>query len=257
MKAERHDRPLRAFFAILAVWALGASVAHAQTPLPPRTDRAVYDLAEVIDPERERVIEQVNHELYAKAGVAIVVITVPALQDETIDELAVRLGHTWGIGGEGRDRGLVIAFSRDDRRIFVATGYGTEGFLPDGRVGALIDEHAIPYLRANRFGEGLLRLDLALAAIAAQEYGVTLTGAVAPSARPAAEAPGPMQLVLWALIGIVFLYLAIRHPRLLMLMLLSSRGGHRGGGGFGGGGGGGGFGGGGGGFGGGGAGRGF
>ncbi|AKF11275.1 Beta-propeller domains of methanol dehydrogenase type [Sandaracinus amylolyticus] len=257
MKVERHDRPLRALAVSVALWALGASVASAQTPLPRRTDRAVYDVAEVIDPERERVIEQVNHELYAKAGVAIVVITVPALQDETIDELAVRVGHTWGIGGEGRDRGLVIAFSRDDRRIFVATGYGTEGYLPDGRVGALIDERAIPFLRANQFGEGLLRLDLALAAISAQEYGVTLTGVAAPSAsaRPA-QPPGPMQLVMWALIGIVFLYLAIRHPRLLLFMLMTSGGGrHRGGGGFGGGGGG--FGGGGGGFGGGGAGRGF
>lgn len=240
------------------VVALASAIGHAQTPLPQRQDRAVYDLAGVIEPAHASAIEAVNRELWQKARVAIVVLTVPALQDETIDELAVRLGHTWGIGGEGQDRGLVIAFAERDRRIFVATGYGTEGYLPDGRVGALMDRHAIPFLRANRFSEGLYRLDLALAAASAEEYGVTLTGAPAGLARGREPAPelGPMQIVFGILMLIALAYLAIRHPRLFFFLLLTMGGNRdRGGSGFGGGGGG--FGGGGGGFGGGGAGRGF
>lgn len=243
---------------VVLVVGIAVSTAQAQTPLPSRQDRAVYDLAGVIEPGHESAIEAVNRELWQKAQVAIVVLTVPALQDETIDELAVRLGHTWGIGGEGRDRGLVIAFAERDRRVFVATGYGTEGYLPDGRVGALMDQHAIPYLRANRFSEGLYRLNLALAAASAEEYGVTLTGAPAGLARgrEAPAPPGPMQIVFGVLMMIALAYLAIRHPRLFFFLLLSMGGGRgRGGSGFGGGGGG--FGGGGGGFGGGGAGRGF
>ncbi len=74
--------------------------ARAQSPLPERTDRAVYDQAGVIGDAEEAEIEAVNHELYAKAGVAIVVLTMPALEAETIDQLAVRLGHAWGIGGK-------------------------------------------------------------------------------------------------------------------------------------------------------------
>jgi uncharacterized protein len=231
-------------------------VARAETPLPAREDRSVYDVASVIDPAHERAIEATNRELYERTGVAIVVLTVPALEDETIDELAVRLGHGWGIGGEGRDRGLVIAFSRDDRRIFVATGYGTEEYLPDGRVGAMIDEHAMPALRADRFSEGIARLAMALAAASAEHHGVALTGMPAAARRAPPPAPGPLQIVLGVIAMIALAYLAIRHPRLFFLLLLSfGRGGHRGGSGFGGGGGG--FGGGGGGFGGGGAGRGF
>lgn len=243
--------------AIAAIGAIAMATAHAQTPLPPRQNRAVYDLARVIEPAHASAIEAVNRELWQKARVAIVVLTVPALENETIDELAVRLGHTWGIGGEGQDRGIVIAFAERDRRIFVATGYGTEGYLPDGRVGALMDRHAIPYLRANRFSEGLYRLDLALAAASAEEYGVTLTGAPAGLARAREPAPevGPVQIVVGILMLIALAYIAIRHPRLFFLLLLSMNNRDRGGSGFGGGGGG--FGGGGGGFGGGGAGRGF
>src|SRR5690606_13798349 len=115
-------------------------------------------------------------------------LTVPSLEGETIEELAVRAGQEWGIGGEGRDRGIVVAFAERDRRIFVATGYGTEGYLPDGRVGAMLDEEAIPFLRAGQPAEALLRLDLALARASAAEYGVQLTGAPAvarPEPRPA------------------------------------------------------------------------
>jgi len=225
---------------LLAVMALAIGVVRAETPIPARADRSVYDVAGVIDAGDEGAIEAVNRELYQKAGIAIVVLTVPALEDETIDELAVRLGHSWGIGGRGRDRGLVIAFARDDRRIFVATGYGTEEYLPDGRVGALIDERAMPHLRANRFSTGIAQLSMALAQASAEHYGVALTGAVATRAtRPEPAAPGPLQIVLGVLAMIALAYLAIRHPRLFFLLLLSmGRSNDRGGsgGGFGGGG---------------------
>ena len=226
----------------------------AQMRLPPRTEHAVYDLANVIDPASEQAMERVNHELYSRAGVAIVVITVPRLEDETIDELAVRVGHTWGIGEAGRDRGLVIALAIAERRIFVATGYGTEEYLPDGRVGALIDEQAIPYLRADRYAEALVRLNMALARISAAHYGVNLDVTGAPSGE--GLEPRPIHWIFGICALIALAYLAIRHPRLFFLLMMSmGRGGdRRGGSGFGGGGG---FVGHGGGFGGGGAGRGF
>lgn len=259
-RIKLRDGPLAALVCSLIVCAGLTSFVgpvRAETRLPPRTDRGVYDVASVIDPQSEQLIERINHELYSRAGVAIVVLTVPRLEDETIDELAVRVGHTWGIGDEGRDRGLVIALAVEERRIFVATGYGTEEYLPDGRVGALIDEQAIPYLRANRFSEALLRLDAALAQISAEHYGVRLELSGMPRTEgPARPEPGPLQFVFGVLALIALAYLAIRHPRLFFLLMLSmGRGGdRRGGSGFGGGGG---FGGHGGGFGGGGAGRGF
>jgi uncharacterized protein len=144
----------------------------------------------------------------------------------------------------------VIAFARDEREVFVATGYGTEGYLPDGRVGALLDEHAVPLLRQGQLSEGLVRLATALAMASAAEYGVTLRGVSAIS-RPQ-EGPGIGSLVFLVISIVLFAFLARRHPVLALMLLMGAR--SRGGG-FGGGFGGGGFAGGG--FGGGGAGRGF
>lgn len=238
--------------AMLATLVAGAALAVAESALPPRSDRSVYDVAGVLDEASEARLEAQNRELYEKTGVAIVIVTVPKLEDETIEELAVRAGQTWGVGQKGKDRGMVVALARADREIFVATGYGTEGYLPDGKVGRLLDETAIPYLRADRFSEGAVALATALAAASAAEYGVELTGA--PATRRPTRPPGPIPLILIALAILAFGYLAWRHPALLVFFLLAGRGGRHGSG-FGGGGGFGGFGGGG--FGGGGAGRGF
>jgi uncharacterized protein len=231
--------------------------ATAATPLPRREDRSVYDGAGIVDAQDEQALERLHRELYKKTGVAIVVITVRRLEDEGIADFAVRVGQSWGVGQEGADRGLVVALSLEDRRIFVATGYGTESYLPDGRVGRLIDQYALPDLKTAHFSTAIRKLCGALASTSAAEFGTELSGAP-PNAPPGApEGLSRRQLILGGLFLVFLLYMGIKHPRLMWFVatMLLLRGGRRGGRGFGGSGGFGGFGGGG--FGGGGAGRSF
>ena len=89
----------RAAWATFVPLLLAAGVVGAETPLPrPAQGRSVYDVGEVIPPETEAAMEALHAELRQKANVAIVVVTVPRLEGETIDELAVRAGHSWGVG---------------------------------------------------------------------------------------------------------------------------------------------------------------
>jgi uncharacterized protein len=207
----------------LAVIFASATRAGAVTPLPERGDHSVYDAANVIDDARERAMEAINTELFQRAGVAVVVITVPRLVDETISDLALRVQHDWGVGQRGKDESVVIALSVEDRKIFLATGYGSESYLPDGKVGEIRDL-ATPSLRTNDFSAGLYSADLAVAQTAAAAHGVTLTGAAAaplPQARHRNDS-GVLILVVFGIIAIVGA-LASR-----------GRGGRGGGGGFGG-----------------------
>lgn len=166
----------------LAVVLGSATGAAAKTPLPAPGDHSVYDVASVIDDARERQIEAINTELFQRAKVAIVVVTVPRLVDETISDLAVRVQHDWGVGQRGKDESVVIALSVEDRQIFLATGYGSEGYLPDGKVGEIRDR-ATPFLRTNDFSTGLYTADLATAQVSAAAHGITLTGVPATPSR--------------------------------------------------------------------------
>ncbi len=247
----------------IAVCLAGPSATGA-LKLPPHGDRSVHDLAGVVRPADAATMERLHRELFEKTGVAIVVITVKDLEGEPISDFAVRVGTEWGVGKKGEDRGIVVALSTTDRRIFIATGYGVEGYLPDGRTGAILDEITIPLLRRGETSTALLKTSEALVAASAAEYHVTIEGAgpVPPQGRRQKGPPSLLRIIL-TLVGLAFAaYLFIRNPILFLILFSGAgRGGRRGGfggGGFGGHGGGGGFGGfGGGGFGGGGAGRGF
>ena len=246
----------------LAVALAGALVLplQAQIELPSRAGRSVHDLAAVLSAVAVETMERFHRDLFDQTGVAVVVITVPGLEGEPIADFAVRVGTEWGAGRQGEDRGIVVALAMAERDIFVATGYGVEGYLPDGRVGAILDT-ATPALATGDFSTGLLQISAELVEASAREYGVAVDGtaAVPRPVRSATERGRGSGLL--GLIGMLVMgYLFFRHPSLFFLLMFSgmARGGGRGGfggGGFGGGSGFGGFGGGG--FGGGGAGRGF
>lgn len=262
---------------ICATWlfaTLVVATATAQIRLPPNNGRTVHDLASVLTPEQEDSLERANRQLFEKTQVAIVVMTVPELAGEPIEDFGLRVGTEWGVGKADTDRGIVVTLALRERRVDVRTGYGVEGYLPDGRVGEIIDS-AKPDLRANDFGTGLLRIQTALVQASAAEYGVTLDAPPAmPPPRRAPRATG-ITLPWWVFVLLIalFFYVSIFHRDTFGSSGSRRRGRYRGGGywggfpggGFSGGGfGGGGFGGGsgyggfgGGGFGGGGAGRGF
>ncbi|HKQ60204.1 MAG TPA: TPM domain-containing protein [Candidatus Polarisedimenticolaceae bacterium] len=159
------------------------TAAPARVSLPAHGDRSVHDLAGVVRPADAAAMERIHADLARKSGVAIVVITVPELDDETIEEFAVRVGEEWGVGRKGQDRGIVLALAVKERKIFVATGYEVGGYLPDGRVGALLDKYAIPYLRRNDFSSGLAQTSAALVQASAEEYHVTVDAAPRAAAR--------------------------------------------------------------------------
>jgi uncharacterized protein len=193
----------RAALAGLVLLAASAD-AWARLALPPHGDRSVHDLAGVLDPASVTRMERRHAELFQKTRVVIVVITVARLEDETLSDFAVRVGSEWGAGKKGEDRGLVVAVTTEEPHIFVATGYGVEGFLPDGRVGSILDRYAVSPLRTRNFSLALEETSAALVAACAAEYGVTI-GGIRPSARPDRIRGFPWPGLLFLLvIGLIF-----------------------------------------------------
>jgi uncharacterized protein len=192
-----------ALIAALVVFATG--IAGAVTPLPPRGDHSVYDAANVVDPQVEATLEAIDTELMQKAGVAMVFVTVQKLDGETIDQLAVRLQHDWGVGTAAKNESIVVAVAVEDRKIFIATGYGSEGYLPDGKVGEIRD-HVRDKLHTGDFSGGLLQIAHEVAPIAAAAHGVTLDGApaVRTTARDTGGCGGISPLMIMMIIVLVF-----------------------------------------------------
>ena len=89
-------------------------------------------------------------------GAEMAVVVIGSLDGLSIEEAAVTLFELWGIGKKSTDNGLLLLWSTGDRRIRVEVGYGLEGVLPDGKVGAILDAYVMPRFRSGEFDEGLL-----------------------------------------------------------------------------------------------------
>ena len=76
-------------------------------------------------------MDQILYQLEQNTGIQTLVVVVTGIEGGDCFDFAYRLGKEMGVGQKGRDNGLVILLSTDERCIQFATGYGLEGVLPD------------------------------------------------------------------------------------------------------------------------------
>ena len=208
----------------------------------------VNDFAGVLDAASVAHMEAVIAELREKTRGEIAVVTLRDLGDRAASDVAVQIGRQWGVGAKGaagdpaKNLSVVILLVplKQHRpgtgQVFIATGRGAEGFLPDSRVGRIRDA-MLPYLAREAYGQGLsVGVDLVAQAFAS-EFGVTLgTSPPRPSSSPAPAWPPGVVALFW--LCFVVLLLLARRRGLFLLWAFGSRGGSWGGGWGGGGGGG-------------------
>jgi uncharacterized protein len=89
-------------------------------------------------------------------GTEMAVVVITSLDGLSVEEATVALFELWGIGKKNKDNGLLLLWSTGDRRVRVEVGYGLEGTLPDGKVGAILDTYVIPKFKAGDFDQGLI-----------------------------------------------------------------------------------------------------
>src|SRR5262245_49293572 len=159
-----------------------------------------------------------------------------------IEDWADRAFQKWKVGRKGMDDGLVLFIMAQDRRLRFEVGYGLEGQVPDSLAGRVIDQIIAPRIRA---GDQDGAVTSGIRAIPQVIGGQGLPGAArGVNGRGAARPLTLGQVIVFGIIGIVFLIVLATNPSLAVWLLMSimsggnrrSRGGWGGGGGFGGGG---------------------
>ena len=96
----------------------------------------------------------------------IVVVIVPTLGGADPSQFATELGQAWGVGQGAKDNGVVFLVSTEDREVFIATGFGLEGAIPDAVAGRIIRRIVVPSFRQGQFYAGISQAADALMAAA-------------------------------------------------------------------------------------------
>ena len=116
----------------------------------------VTDMPRALRAETVARLNSTIGDLERTNGAEMAVVVVKSLDGLSVEEAAVKLFQLWGIGKKNKDNGLLLLWSTGDRRVRVEVGYGLEGTLPDGKVGAILDTYVIPKFKAGEFDQGLI-----------------------------------------------------------------------------------------------------
>ena len=129
--------------------------AVADPAIPPLTGRVV-DAAHVLDDSTRNRIDGELASFEASSGIQFVVVTLPDLGSDTIEDWGLALGRGWSIGQKGKDNGVILIVAPKDRQLRIEVGYGLEGVLPDATANGIIRDTIVPRLRGGDVPGGIL-----------------------------------------------------------------------------------------------------
>jgi uncharacterized protein len=124
-------------------------------PEKPSLQTSVYDYAKVLSDSEKQQLEEKLVRYSDSTSTQIVVVTIDNLKGEDIGILAPKWGHEWGVGQAKEDNGVFILLSKEDRKIWIAPGYGVEDKLIAGTTGEIVRNVIVPEFKAGSYYNGL------------------------------------------------------------------------------------------------------
>lgn len=165
---------LRLWLAVLALAVAAAKPAAAQVPEKPNPPRLVNDYAGII--ADAAAMEDTLEAFARRTSNHIVVVTLADLGGMDKAQMAQQIGETWGVGQKEYSNGLVIlvkpkpADGSGTGEVFIATGYGLEGALPDAACHQIVTQQMIPQFQAGDYSAGIWDALHIIMPVAAGEY---------------------------------------------------------------------------------------
>ena len=178
-------------FAVLLI-----SFAFAQE-FPSPQDKYVNDFANVLNLTQQEDLKYLFQIVENNTTAEMVFVSLDSINGADMSQYSFDLGNAWGVGKKDKDNGLLILYVKDINKIWVATGYGLEGILPDSKIGRLLDETYVPLRDSGDVANGIL----AFSYVAANE--LVINGEEIKSSN------GNKELTFWEIILIIVVVLIV------------------------------------------------
>ena len=116
----------------------------------------VNDYAGLIAPEAKAKLENDLRTFEQSDSTQVVILTVPSLEGEVLEEYAIKAATTWKIGQQTKDNGVLLLVAKQERKIRIEVGKGLEGILTDLLSGRIIDLVIKPNFKRGDYSGGFV-----------------------------------------------------------------------------------------------------
>jgi uncharacterized protein len=167
--------------------------------------RLVNDFVGALNPTERETLEQKLVAYNDSTSTQITIAIVKSTQPLPASDYAFALGRKWGIGQKGKNNGLVLLWATDDRKIYIATGRGMEGAIPDVIAKRIIANVISPEFKNQMYYRGLDKGTDEIIKYASGEYTAD------PNSSNGED--GSLAILIFFLVFLFILYIVIRSNR--------------------------------------------
>lgn len=145
-------------------------LAAKEVPPAPNPPKLVNDYVGILSSGEVQALEQKLVAYDDSTSTQIAVVIEETLDGDDIFDYSYRLATAWGIGRQGKNNGILIYIAIADRKLWIQTGYGTEGFLPDAMAKRIIERVITPNFKQQNYYQGLDAATSAIMQLGSGEY---------------------------------------------------------------------------------------
>jgi uncharacterized protein len=131
----------------------------------------------------------------------LVILTVPSLQGDTVEDFGIRVGEAWRIGQKNKANGLILIVAKQERKMRIEVGRGLEGRMTDLLAGRIIDLVIAPRFKRGDFDGGFTAGVSALIDGTRGEF----KAEVRKSPKSSSGGPSLLTMIIIGLVGMIFI----------------------------------------------------
>lgn len=155
---------------LLFIFLLAIPFGSFSQEFPARSNRLVTDYSNTLSTSDVQSLENKLVAYDRESSVQIAIVIMKTLDGYPIDDYAFQLGEKWGIGQAGTNTGALILVSMEERKMWIATGYGLEATLTDAMSKRIIENEMKPHFRNDDYAGGLAAASDAIIQVTKGEY---------------------------------------------------------------------------------------
>ncbi len=131
------------------------TTADAAIPDKPNPPRLVNDFVGILSSTERAQLEQKLRMYNDSTSSQVTIVIVKTTEPYPIGDFAFQIGRKWGVGQQGKNNGIVIAWATQTRKVYISVGYGLEGAIPDAIAKRIITNQITPAFRQQQYFQGL------------------------------------------------------------------------------------------------------
>jgi uncharacterized protein len=115
----------------------------------------VTDMAQRLSQSEWEQLEHMLESYHQSTSSQFVVLIIPSLEGESLEDFSMRVAEKNQIGVKGKDNGLLFLVVINDRKMRFEVGYGLEPVLTDALTSVIIRDIVAPEFREGRYAAGI------------------------------------------------------------------------------------------------------